>query len=106
MFFGSLVFTIFLLGFAYTTWTVANQDKSGLKVTGQTLAVLIAIFALFVLLYHGIYGGLTGRGQHMMMREEMMEKHDMMNRMNMPSGNMQDIMRNHHKMMKQMKQKM
>ncbi len=62
MFFGSILFVLILLGFAYIIYVYANKESGWLKTTGQVIAIILAVIALLVLLYGGIYGGMMGRG--------------------------------------------
>src|SRR3989338_7370725 len=54
--FGLLSLSL-LLGFAYILWALAAKEGSGAKLGGQILAVLIAVLAIAIFLYSGMYGG-------------------------------------------------
>jgi len=62
MIYGSILLSVLLLGFAYIVYVLANKEAGGIKTTGQVIAAVIAVFALWVFLYSGIYGGVMGRG--------------------------------------------
>jgi len=58
-----LLGTFLLLGFAYLVWVFADKESGGLKLTGQIIAVVIAILAV-ILFLGGLYLGVTGRGMY------------------------------------------
>ena len=53
---------LLLSGFAYLIWTVSAKETGNVKLVGQVIAILIAVFALVILLYGGIYCGMMGGG--------------------------------------------
>lgn len=57
---GSLVLSLLLLGFAYIIWVLADKENGPRKSFGQVVAVVIAVLAVALLLYKGIYGGMMG----------------------------------------------
>ena len=62
MFWGSLVVSLLLLGYAYIIWILAAKESGGAKLTGQIIAIIVAVLAILILLYSGVYGGLLGGG--------------------------------------------
>jgi hypothetical protein len=57
MIYGAITGLIFILGFAYVVWVLANKEAGNIKLAGQIIAVLVALIALVVL-----YCGVTGKG--------------------------------------------
>lgn len=62
VFFTSLFIASLFAGFAYIIWVTASKENNGIRIIGQVIAVIIMVYALMILLYGGIYMGLTGRG--------------------------------------------
>jgi hypothetical protein len=57
MFFGGLLAIFLVLGFSYIVWVLALKEAGWIKTTGIVIACGIAILALLMFLYSGIYGG-------------------------------------------------
>ena len=64
-----------LLGFAYIVWVLASKESGNVKTVGQVISISIAVLVAAILLYGGIYGGMTGQcgGGRMMKHKMMME---------------------------------
>ncbi|MBU0574358.1 MAG: hypothetical protein KKH83_07790 [Candidatus Margulisbacteria bacterium] len=62
MFWGSILLVILLVGFAYVLWVLAVKESAWLKTAGQIIAIVMLIFAVLILLYGTIYGGMMGMG--------------------------------------------
>ncbi len=85
---ASILATALLLGYAYIIWILADKAAGGWKLTGQILAGVIAVIAVIMFVYCGVYGpmrmkemsggscGMAGPGMGMMTPEKkmMMEK--------------------------------
>jgi len=68
---------VILISFAYVIVVLANKESSNMKLLGQILAAIVALFAITVLLYHVSGGGCKMNGGGMMgggMKGNMMEK--------------------------------
>lgn len=77
MFWGALLGSFLLFGFAYILWVLGAKESGSLKVIGQIISAVIAVLALIVLLYSGIWGGLMGhadRWSHHGMGSTMMDQ--------------------------------
>jgi len=57
MVYGSITASIFIIGFAFIIFVLANKESGNIKLAGQIIAALVALVAIVVLFY-----GLTGRG--------------------------------------------
>jgi len=62
MIYGSILLAAILAGFAYIVWVNAAKESGGVKSTGQVIAIILAVLAMIVLLYSGVYGGMMGQG--------------------------------------------
>jgi hypothetical protein len=80
MIWGSLLVVLLLLGFAYIVWVLASKESGSVRLTGQGIALVIAVLALVILVYGSIYGGIMNRGRYgwsgrdRMMSPEMMRE--------------------------------
>ncbi|HTY13419.1 MAG TPA: hypothetical protein VMD02_04450 [Candidatus Omnitrophota bacterium] len=59
---ASILATALLLGYAYIIWILANKESGGWKLTGQILAGVIAVIAVIMFIYCGIYAPMRSRG--------------------------------------------
>jgi len=80
MLLGSLLFACLILGYALLVWIFAAKESGWVKVTGQTLAVIIAVVVIILFLFGG-YKGMRYKGSMMSgcmmgqgMKQGMMEK--------------------------------
>lgn len=72
MIYGTITVLIFVLGFGYIIWVLANKESGNMKLAGQIIAALVVLVAI-VMLYYGIAGqGCCGMGGHGMMGGRMM----------------------------------
>lgn len=65
----SLLSLFLLLGYALIIWILANKESGWVKISGQIIAVVIAVLVIIMCLY-----GATGRGSYGMMGKGMMGK--------------------------------
>lgn len=76
----SLLSLFLLLGYALIIWILSTKENGWVKITGQIIAVVIAVLVIIACLYGatrpGMRGGMMGKGMmdKGMMNKGMMEK--------------------------------
>jgi hypothetical protein len=62
MFLVPLLVVVLLLGFAYLVWVFSNKETGGVRIIGQVVAIVLVVFAVLLLFFGGVMGGMMGPG--------------------------------------------
>lgn len=58
MYWGLLLTAFLVIGFAYIIWVLASKEAGGIRITGQIIAIVIAVLAVLIL--GGAFSGFMG----------------------------------------------